>query len=251
MTKAAVPDPSARDFPYYNSRPVAVSVLGWLTILIFTAAGFAALFLAPDLLPETIGRPVKAALFVVLPLVGLALTTGRHWSSLFPPLTRRDVWIGLAFVPLPTLAAVLVAIPLERLGLTAPNAAIDLMQHLHGADRVRMMLATLPQLLGEELVTILPFLAILALASRGLKASRRTAITAAWILSAAIFGALHLSTYDWHVAQAVGVIGVSRLMLTLPYLITKSPWASAITHIVHDWALFSFVLIVGSFEHSA
>lgn len=58
--------------------------------------------------------------------------------------------------------------------------------------------STLPQLLGEELVTILPFLALLTLFTRVSGAKRKTAVVAAWLLSGLLFGTLHLSTYGWN-----------------------------------------------------
>lgn len=38
-------------------------------------------------------------------------------------------------------------------------------------------------------------------------------------------------------------MGSDRLLLTLPYLVTRSIWASTVTHIVNDWA--GFLLVMG------
>ena len=40
------------------------------------------------------------------------------------------------------------------------------------------------------------------------------------------------------------LIGVARLVLTLPFLITRSAWTSTITHVTHDWLLFGTVLLL-------
>ncbi|MBJ8337775.1 CPBP family intramembrane metalloprotease [Antrihabitans sp. YC3-6] len=65
---------------------------------------------------------------------------------------------------------------------------------------------------------------------------------AAWLVTALIFGAVHLPTYDWNVVQAVVGIGIVRLILTLGYLITKNIWVSTGAHILNDWTIFGFAL---------
>lgn len=55
---------------------------------------------------------------------------------------------------------------------------------------------------------------------------------------------MHLQTYDWHVVQALGGIGAIRLVFTLPYLITKTIWASTITHVLNDWSMFFAVVAI-------
>jgi uncharacterized protein len=50
------------------------------------------------------------------------------------------------------------------------------------------------QLFGEELLTILPFLAIMTLCAKTLGLSRKASIFWAWSLSAIVFGLLHLPT---------------------------------------------------------
>jgi membrane protease YdiL (CAAX protease family) len=114
---------------------------------------------------------------------------------------------------------------------------------MSGPELALFAASTLPQLFGEELITILPFLAVLAALRSGARFPRWLALLIAWIVSALIFGALHLPTYGWHVAQALGVIFAARLVLTLPYLVTRSIWASTVTHIVNDWA--GFLLVMG------
>ncbi len=113
---------------------------------------------------------------------------------------------------------------------------------MSGVDIALLFIRTLPQLLGEEVLTMLPFLAILyALHSRG-GLSRKGAIIGAWLISAAIFGAAHLPTYDWNVVQCFVVIGTARLMLTLPYIKTKNIWVSAGAHVFTDWTIFGVTL---------
>ena len=131
-----------------------------------------------------------------------------------------------------------------RLELTAANPVVAMMHQLQGADLALSIAATAPQLLGEELITIIPFLALLTFLTARCGLSRRVAIIGAWIGSALLFGALHLPTYQWHLGQVLLIIGTARLVLTVPYLITKNIWSSTIAHITNDWLIFAVVLIL-------
>lgn len=239
-----------RDFPFYDGAPVRLSLAKWLLLLAVTGAGFVALILAPTLLPTPTGRWVGIALFVALPLLGLALVAGRDWTALFHRPTWRDVWIGLATAPLCLLVSAIVGYILTRIGQTAGNPAADMMVAMPTSERLLFFAGMAPQLLGEELVTVIPFLAVLSLLHGPMKASRRVAIAVAWIASALLFGALHLSTYQWHVAQVLLVIGSARLVLTLPYLITRNIWASTIAHVTNDWVAFGTVLALAAFTQA-
>lgn len=102
----------------------------------------------------------------------------------------------------------------------------------------------MPQLIGEELITILPFLALLALATSVLGWSRRTTVLIGWVGSALLFAALHLPTYDWNILQCLVLIGLSRLVLTLAYFVTKNLWVSSGAHILNDWIMLGLPLVV-------
>ena len=133
-----------------------------------------------------------------------------------------------------------------RADVTRSNVAAAMLRNLQGFERIAFVAGTAPQILGEELITILPFLGLLTLLHARGKLSRRRAVALAWIGSSLLFGALHLSTYQWRIDQALLVIGGARLVLTLPYLLTKNLWASTITHITHDWSLFAVIFLLSA-----
>ncbi|MDG2530841.1 CPBP family intramembrane glutamic endopeptidase [Caulobacter endophyticus] len=235
-----------RDFPYYRGEPVALSGLGWVLALGGCVAGFLCLILVPR---GEAGQALGLAgplLFVSLPLVGLALAAGRGWTALFPRPTTRDLLLGLAFMPLTLLVSGVVAFFYSKAGLAHASPVADMLVQLPGAKRAIFLAGTAPQLLGEELVTILPLLGVLTLCHRRLGLPRGASIAIAWLVSAMIFGALHLSTYGWNLVQVLLVIGVARLVLTIPYLLTRSVWASFTAHICLDWSIFAFVLLQGA-----
>lgn len=240
MTRSATP---SRDFPFYAGVPVAISAGGWLIVMAACALGFAALVGLGLVVPGQAGRWGAVILFVGLPLVGLRIAAGPQWRALFVPIRPKDLGIGLAFMPLVVLVSAAVAIGVMNSGPTAANPIFALFHKMSGPELALFAASTLPQLFGEELITILPFLAVLTALRSGARFPRWLALLIAWIVSALIFGALHLPTYGWHVAQALGVIFAARLVLTLPYLVTRSIWASTVTHIVNDWA--GFLLVMG------
>ena len=235
----------ARDFPFYQGRPARVSAGGWLLVLAGCAAGFLALSFLPHLIPGLLGRWLSILLFLGLPLCALATAADGQWAAIFHRPTRKDLLIGLAVAPLTLLTSAIVGLLVMHVSITAANPAVALLRGLNGLDVAVFLAGTAPQLLGEEIITLLPFLALLAVLAR-LGSARVLAVAAAGVATALLFGALHLPTYGWHVAQALLIIGAARLVLTGAYILTKNVWASFIAHLIHDWTLFAIVLALGA-----
>jgi membrane protease YdiL (CAAX protease family) len=126
------------------------------------------------------------------------------------------------------------------------NAATSQLGSLDTVGRIAFFAKTIPQLLGEEVITILPFLAVLQLLSKGFGFGRKAVIVGAWLITALLFGLIHLPTYGWNVVQCIVVIGSARLLLTLPWIMTKNIWVSTGAHIVNDWLLFMVALLGSS-----
>ena len=99
------------------------------------------------------------------------------------------------------------------------------------------LLKTLPQLLGEELLTLLPFLMIIRLGTYHGMPEKTTAIIGLLITSIA-FGLLHLSAYNWNLLQCLLVISLARIPFTLAFIKSKSVTVSWIIHVLYDWATF-------------
>ncbi len=233
------------DLPYYNGKPAALTLPACVLILTACAASFAALLWLPTVMPGAAGGWLAAAAFVGLQLAGLALAVGPAWTALFRRPRWCDVLVGLAAVPLvmgvPALMAFLVVGPGNLVG----NPVIGAAAHLTAASGMERFAIAAVQLVGEELVTILPLLVVLALLYRaGLP--RGPAIAIAALATALTFGALHLPTYQWHLGQALLVIGAARLVLTAVFLLTRSFWASTVAHVANDWAILAMAMLAGS-----
>jgi membrane protease YdiL (CAAX protease family) len=124
-----------------------------------------------------------------------------------------------------------------------PNAATAQLAGMDTAGRIAFFAKTLPQLFGEEVVTILPFLALLTLLSSRFGVGRKAAVVGAWLISSLLFGLIHLPTYDWNWVQCIVVIGTARLVLSLAWILTKNIWVSTGAHILNDWLLFTLSLV--------
>jgi membrane protease YdiL (CAAX protease family) len=139
-------------------------------------------------------------------------------------------------------AVVISAIVALTAGVSA-NPMAGILQHASPLARAMFYPHTLIQIFGEELLTILPFLALLQfLTGRGL--ARRPAMIWSWIVTSIVFGLLHLPTYHWHLVQSVVVIGGGRMIVTLSYLRTKNIWVSTGVHVLVDWLLFTITLAI-------
>ena len=85
----------------------------------------------------------------------------------------------------------------------AGNPLGDALEDMSAGERLLTFLAMAPQLFGEELFSVLPFLALLYWLYHGVHLSRRAAIVVSWLATMVLFGAAHLPTYDWNLGRDV------------------------------------------------
>ncbi|MFI2103486.1 CPBP family intramembrane glutamic endopeptidase [Isoptericola sp. NPDC019693] len=235
----------APDFPLYAGDPVRLSGRRWAVLMasVVVAAACDLLVAVPG--PAWLALALRGTLFAGIPLLTLHLvapgTVGRLFQRLRPRAGLLAVGIAVANV----LASVLVGALVSVLVGTRPNPLGGTIAAQGGLDKVLTFLAMIPQLVGEEVFTVLPLLAVLTLGMSVLRLSRRSSLVLAVVVSALLFAALHLPTYGWNVLQCVLVIGTARVILLIPYLVTKNLTASATAHVLNDWALFGSAAILG------
>lgn len=243
MTQSEAPMNETPDFPYYAGQPVLLMGRHWLVLMAALALGFAALVLLPlSGFPQNL---LSALLFIVIPLLALRWVAGAHWTALFRPVGLRQIGLMVLFAILTLVGSAVVALILSQFVTFSHNPVSVSLASMTFRELVARLIPTLPQLLGEELFGILPFLAVLWLCVTRLGLSRRVGIGIALISSALIFGAAHLPTYDWHWGQALIGIGSARVFLTLAYLATRNVWVSAGAHVLNDWTGFVFAFAMG------
>ena len=230
------------DFPFYNGVPVSLSAAQWLFVMAAVAAGFLVLVLPIPWPGGPLGALIPALLFPLIPLAALARVAPGYWQAIFGKVGRRELRLMLGFALLNIVVTMSVGAFVRAIADVTSNAATAQLGSMDTSGRIAFFAKTLPQLFGEEVVTLLPFLAILYLLVNRFGIGRNGAIVGAWVISSLLFGLIHLPTYDWNVVQCVFVIGTARLVLTLPWILTKNIWVSTGAHIINDWLLFTMSL---------
>jgi hypothetical protein len=224
------------DLPFYNGRPVAIPGGGWLLVIGATVLAVAFLLLIPaNPLPLSF---LVAALLSGVPLAALALAAGPGWTTLFRPFGVIQLAQAVGFGLLTLIVSGLVGWLLITVMPTTPNPGIAGLASVGVVDLVIFILHAVIQLVGEEVITILPLLAVLWLCVTKLGLSRNLGIAIAVVVSTVWFAAIHLPTYNWNILQCLGAIGGARLVLTASYLMTRNLWVSSGAHIINDCALF-------------
>jgi len=228
------------DFPYYKEPGSPFNLVNCIVLLACVAIGF-------FLFSYGIGGPLQPFMNVIFPLAGLIFVTRGQWTSIFRKLVGRDILliIGTYIVNL-IVTFVVGSLVVKLFGGNANPASESFNGNF--ADAVPFFLKTIPMLFGEELITIIPFLIVLTLGVKVLKMNRKPAIILALLVAAVLFGAYHLPTYNWNIAQAILGIGIARIVLLYPYLKTKNIWTSFIVHVMNDWTLFGLAF-VSSMHH--
>lgn len=224
------------DFPYYNGKPTALSSKQWIIAVASVVVGFAALVLIPQ--PDNVVALIPRILFVTIPLVTLAIVTKDHWRALFRRVRGRDVLVMIGFAVLNLVVTIVLALVVKSIFGVSANSVVDDAGVGGAVDTAAFYVGTAFQLVGEEVFTLIPFLAVLYFLFAKANLSRNTAILVAWLISSLWFAAAHLPTYDWNFAQAFIIIGGARLILTLAYIRTKNLWVSSGAHIINDWTIF-------------
>jgi hypothetical protein len=230
------------DFPFYNGHPVALTGGQWVFVMAAVVAGFLVIVLPIPWPAGALGALLPALLFAVVPLAALARVAPGHWKRLFGRVGLREIRLMLGFALLNLVVTFAVGALVRAVAEVTPNAAAGLLSAMDTAERVVFFAKMLPQLLGEELLTLLPFLALMAVLPRWTGVGRKGAIVGAWLISSLLFGLLHLPTYDWNLVQCVVVIGTARLVLTLPWILTKNIWVCTGAHVINDWLLLGLSL---------
>lgn len=234
------------DFPFYDNRPQVVTGRQWLLILLFPFIGF--LILTKVYVPFFslyINELLSGIILLAFSLFGLRLAVKQDWKLLFKKVRWKDVLLVLGYV----LGAIIVAsviggvIELLNGSLTDNPTATKANDPSAWVTYLQLRFQELFQLLGEEFLAILPFLAILHLSTVTFGWKRKNGIVFGWIVSSILFGLLHLPTYDWNWIQCIFVIGGSRMILTLPYIQTKNLWVSYFVHYFYDMLIFTVAFL--------
>lgn len=157
----------------------------------------------------------------------------------FGKLARRS-WVIIPAVMVTSLVLTLSAAAIGRyfhlLRLNANPTGTILQSHGLWSN-IGYLLQSAVQIAGEEIFTAAIALPIFCLVAR--RISKRTSWWLSCLVSAVIFGGIHLTTYNWDLYQCLVVIGLTRLPFNEAWRRTNSLWGGVITHILYDYLLLA------------
>ncbi|MCS4245653.1 membrane protease YdiL (CAAX protease family) [Rhizobium sp. BIGb0125] len=231
------------DLSFYNGKPVEINGTGWLALIASLTIAFLALTFIP--LRTFPYNFVPALVFVGIPILALSKVAGSQWKCLFRAVNFRSLALMALFGVTTLVGSMAVGWILQQFVVLHSNPVADQLAAMSASEIGATFIVTGIQLVGEELFGVLSFLAILWFCVQVLYFSRRSGILIALIISALLFGAAHLPTYDWHWAQSLIGIGFARVILTLAYIVTRNLWVSAGAHIINDWTGFVLMFEFG------
>lgn len=180
---------------------------------------------------------IYALAISILCLLSLLVVDKKFIKKIFLPLKMKDILyiiIGLGFS---IVAVVISSIVVTNLGIEgATNPIFDVLT----PDNFKsFFVSTTIQFIAEEIIFIIPFLFVI----NKMKTENNILKTIfALILSSVIFGAMHISTYDFNLLQAVLIISIIRTGLSLSYVLSKNLSVTYIIHIIYDWSLIIIYL---------
>lgn len=160
--------------------------------------------------------------------------------KIFLPLKMKDlvyILIGLGFS---IVAVVISSIVVEMMGIEgSANPIFDILTE----DNIKsFFVSTMIQFIAEEIIFVIPFLFVI----NKFKTKNNILKTiVAIIVSSFIFGAMHISTYNFNILQAVLVISIIRTGLSMSYVLSKNLTVTYLIHIIYDWTLIGIYLTAG------
>ena len=221
----------------------------WCLVMAMTAAGFAVMMAPVPFFQGTWAGFLPVLLFPAIPLLGLAFVARKHWTAIFRKVIWRSILLMFGFAILNIAITMPIGMVVMKYKTMGANPIIGQLAKLPTQEKILLLVRTVPSLFGEEVMSILPFLALLWLLTAKLKFSRTTAIVGAWLISAMLFGLAHLTTYNWDLVQCMVLIGSARIALTLAYIFTKNIWVSTGAHIINDWGIFGVSMLGASLQN--
>lgn len=143
--------------------------------------------------------------------------------------------LGFSFV-----AVVFASIAMAQMGIQGTaNPIFDI---LTDENIKRFIVSTMIQFIAEEIIFIIPFLFVI---NKLRTKNEKLKTLAAILVSSVIFGAMHLTTYNFNILQAVLVISIIRTGLSISYVLSKNLTVTYLVHMIYDWVLIGIYLTAG------
>jgi len=186
------------------------------------------------------GWPVNWLWMAVTSAIALSWQFGLPvFRQFFGKLARRS-WLTIPGVMVMSLvltfSAAVIGKSFQLLHLNANPTGAVLQNHSLWSN-LGDLLQIAGQILGEEIFTAAIALPIFYLVVR--RFSERTGWWISCLVSAVVFGGIHLTTYNWDLYQCFVVIGLTRLPFNEAWRRTNSLWGGVIAHVLYDYLLLA------------
>lgn len=212
----------------------------WILALLVSIASFygvGIIFYVFNIKSEILGAVAVSALC----LLSLLIVDRDFIKKIFLPMKKKDIFyiiLGLLFC---AVAIVISSIVMQQFGIEGNTNPI--FESLNPGNFKDFFVSTIIQFIAEEIIFIIPFLFVI----NKMKIENETfKNVCAIILSSVIFGAMHITTYNFNILQAVLIISIIRAGLSMSYVLSKNLTVTYLIHIIYDWSLIGLYITAGN-----
>lgn len=212
----------------------------WILALLVSIASFygvGIIFYIFNIKSEILGAVAVSALC----LLSLLIVDKDFIKKIFLPMKKKDIFyiiLGLLFC---AVAVVISSIVMQQFGIEGNTNPI--FESLNPGNFKDFFVSTIIQFIAEEIIFIIPFLFVI----NKMKTENETFKNiCAIILSSVIFGAMHITTYNFNILQAVLIISIIRAGLSMSYVFSKNLTVTYLIHIIYDWSLIGLYMTAGN-----
>lgn len=214
------------EFPFFKDNPKLFRNK-WISLIIGSAVLFLCSFSFGD---DDLSTIIVISTSILIPLYAFK----GHWQEIFKKPEKNDIWIIIFCLICDTVLTLTLSILLGDIGISgADNSWLNY--------NVIDLIFVCIQLLWEELLRYIPFIAALYLSYK-YTSKRDLSVTIGTITCLIIFGLMHTSTYG-NVIYALITIGFGSIFLAYSYIRTKNLFVTYILHLVIDFTIFILEII--------
>lgn len=183
---------------------------------------------------------IIASLISILCLLSLKIVDKNFARKVFLLPRAKDIIYTIVGFLISILGIMLLSILMSNWNIkTDANPIFDM---LNDDNIVSFFISSCIQFIAEEILFIVPFLFVI---NKMKTESEFLKVVVALIFSSFIFGAMHLSTYNFNIVQSLVVISLVRVAVSMSYILSKNLTVTYVVHILYDWSIILLYLAVG------
>ena len=210
------------DFPFYDDNP-KLSVKQWLVLF----AGVV-IFVCFIIFPNDNPIYLNSILMFLIMFIPVTIVTKGKLGYLFKMPKLKDLVLVIFLLIGYLIYSIIMITILSHFGIETVQDQI-----LNTNMDFITVISILFQLVGEELIKIIPFLMITHILYK-YSQNRKLSIAISLIIILIFFGLMHYEAYSGNIAQIILIIGFGSFFNMLAYLKTKNATVSYLYHLILD-----------------